>query len=49
MTVETWYKPGRYYWRGPKKGTEDADYMPTTAPRRHSHNLIPGIDPAFSV
>ena len=47
--TETWYKPGRYYWRGPKRGTEDADYIPTTAPRCSRHDLIPGLDPRFSI
>jgi|ERR1035437_2600278 hypothetical protein len=43
-----WYRPGRYFWRGPKEGTEEPNCVEIAA-RRCQHDVVPGLDPQFTV
>jgi len=49
--MEKFYRGGRYYWRGPKKGTEEPDAVevPAGSARFCRHKMTPGLDPRFSV
>ncbi len=41
-----WYRPGRYFWRGPKKGIEEPDAVEIKrGPCRHA--MTPGLDGRF--
>ena len=48
MKEMKWYRPGRYFWKGPKKGTEESNCVEITA-RRCRHDIVPGLDSRFTV
>ncbi len=48
MTHDIWYRAGRYFSRGPKRGTEEENWVVCRAPRC-DHTMEPGLDTTFSI